>query len=205
MEETQSVYRRRDLGELVIVLSNGLAPVKREHGVTTIAPGSGQLVRVAVPYYMVRGDDLAGVSLSAKNRDTGGEVLASAELVQDIDNIALKTLDAEMPAILARSAARAVAKYQVTRELSRQETALGILSNVLNVVTERADTRSWLTLPKTMYLARVALEPGMYDIDLEFTSGPGALPGRQTFEGVDIVAGRTRYLSRHRVTDVALR
>jgi len=98
-----------------------------------------------------------------------------------------------------------VAKYQVTRQLSRDEAALGILSNVLNVLTERADTRSWLTLPKNIYLARVTLEPGVYDIKLDLTAGSGAPLDVQVFNDIDIQAGQTRYLTYHRVPVQALR
>ncbi|WP_455210692.1 COG3014 family protein [Kaarinaea lacus] len=203
-QEKVSVYQRRDFGELVLVVNSGLAPVKREEGVTTIVPTSGQLVRVAVPKYMARADNLRGINVRAINRDSNSEVQSKGELVQDIDNIAFKTLEAEMPTILARSAARVVTKYQVTRELSRQDNALGILSNVFNILTERADTRSWLTLPKTIHLVRIALEPGTYDINLEFLSSYGAALENKQMPGITINPGQTHYITHHRVPAVAL-
>jgi hypothetical protein len=203
-QETQSVYDRRQLGELVLVLNSGLAPVKKEEAINTIAPGSGQLIRVAVPHYVARNDDISGVKLLAKNQSSGNEFQANGELVQDIDNIAFKTLDAEMPTIVARTAARAVTKYQITKEMSRKDDALGLLSNILNMVTERADTRSWLTLPKHIYLVRIALEPGAYDINLEYLSTYGTVLDNKLVENVSINAGDTRYLSYHRVPSLAL-
>jgi hypothetical protein len=203
-EETQSVYDRRQLGELVLVLNSGLAPVKREQAVNTFAPASGQMVRVAVPYYVARSDDVSGVELLAKNQSSGSEFQANGELVQDIDNIAFKTLEAEMPMIMARSVARAVAKYQITKEIGRKDDALGLLSNIINMVTERADTRSWLTLPKNIYLVRAALEPGVYDINLEYLSTYGTLLESKLVKNVTINAGETRYLSYHRVPSLAL-
>jgi hypothetical protein len=203
-QESNGVYERRELGELVLVVNSGLAPVKREAGVTTFVPGSGQLVRVSVPNYVARRDDLSGISVLAKNRESTRQVQAHGELVQNIDNIAFKTLEAEMPGILARSAARVVAKYQVTREISRQDNALGILSNVFNILTERADTRSWLTLPKTIYLVRVALEPGNYDINLEFLSAYGLAQDNKVWPNITVNPGETKYISYHRVPAVAL-
>ncbi|KPJ93684.1 MAG: hypothetical protein AMJ53_06775 [Gammaproteobacteria bacterium SG8_11] len=203
-QETQSVYDRRQLGELVLVLNSGLAPVKRENSINTIAPGSGQMVRVAVPYYVARRDDVSGVKLRAMNQSSGAELQETGELVQDIDNIAFKTLESEMPAIMARSVARVVTKYQVTKEISRRDDALGLLTNIVNMVTERADTRSWLTLPKNIYLIRAELEPGVYDINLEYVTNYGAILESKLVQKVSISAGETRYLSYHRVPLVAL-
>jgi len=203
-EESQSVYDRHQLGELVLVVNSGLAPVKREQAINTIAPSSGQLVRIAVPYYVARSDDVRGIKLRAKNQSSGGDFQANGELVQDIDNIAFKTLEAEMPTIVARSAARAVTKYQITREMSRKDDAIGLLTNIINMVTERADTRSWLTLPKNIYLVRMALEPGIYDINLEYISSYGAILENKLVKNIDISAGDTRYLSYHRVPSLAL-
>jgi hypothetical protein len=204
IEESQSVYDRHQLGELVLVVNSGLAPVKREQAINTIAPSSGQLVRIAVPYYVARSDDVRGVKLLAKNQSSGSEFQDNGELVQDIDNIAFKTLEAEMPTIVARSAARVVAKYQITREMSRKDDALGLLTNIFNMVTERADTRSWLTLPKDIYLVRMALEPGVYDINLEYVSNYGAILENKLVKNINISAGDTRYLSYHRVPALAL-
>ena len=41
-------------GELVFLLHNGLAPIKREHAVTVVNPNSGHLIRVSLPYYQTR-------------------------------------------------------------------------------------------------------------------------------------------------------
>jgi hypothetical protein len=204
LEETLDVYQRRQMGELVVIVNSGLAPVKREQAINTIAPTSGQLVRVAVPYYVARDDNLGGVTAAAINQDSGEHYQAQGELVQNIDNIAFKTLEAEMPAIIARSAARVVTKYQITREISRQDNALGLLSNIINMVTERADTRSWLTLPKTIYLARIALEPGVYDINLQYLSTYGSALDNNQLTGVNIDAGQTHYIALHRVPAMAL-
>jgi hypothetical protein len=200
----KSVYERRQFAELVYVLSSGLAPVKKEHSVNVIAPTSGQFVRVALPYYEERPDDLAGVRLILRNTASGLETPVSGELVQDIDNIAEKTLQSQLPAITARAAARAVAKYQLTREVGRQDQLLGILSNIVNVVTERADTRSWLTLPKHIYLARVAIEPGVYDIEVEFLSAYGHILETKQLRHVVLKAGHSDYLAYRRVSSVAL-
>ena len=203
-EETQSVNDRRQLGELVLVVNSGLAPVKKEQAINTIAPSSGQLVRVAVPQYVTRSDNVSGVKLSLKNQSSGSEHRANGELVQDIDNIAFKTLEAEMPTIVARTAARAVTKYQITKEVGRKDDALGLLTNILAMVTERADTRSWLTLPKNIYLLRMALEPGVYDINLEYLSNAGSVLENKPVKNINITAGETRYLSYHRVPSLAL-
>ena len=42
----------------------------------------------------------------------------------------------------------------------------GFLANVVNVATERADTRAWLGLPHRIWIARLRLPPGRHDVAL---------------------------------------
>jgi len=140
-------------GELVFVLNNGLAPIKRERAVTAFDPASGILVRIALPYYESRPNNVAGARISAAGRQT------TTELMEDIDAIARQSLDSHMPAIVARSIARAAAKTAAIKAATRRnnnnnDAAMsGLLGEfamqATAVATERADTRSWLTLPPT--------------------------------------------------------
>ncbi|WP_455203426.1 COG3014 family protein [Kaarinaea lacus] len=203
IEQWQDAFQRRRSGELIFVLNSGLAPVKKEKSVNALAPRSGQFVRVAVPDYQTRADNVHRVKVLVKNKSTQEEQTVNAELVQNIDLIAIKTLESQMPAIMLRAAARAVAKYNVTKQVQQQDQALALLTNIINVLTETADTRSWLTLPKNIYLARAALAPGQYDLKVEFLTAGGVMVGQKNYNDISIEQNKTRYISYHRVPGVA--
>lgn len=195
-----AAWRRR--GELVLVLHNGLAPVKREASRTVLDPASGHAVRVSLPYYAPRPPRARGARLRVAGRT------ARTEIVEDVQAAAVRTLEAKMPAITARAIARAVVKVQLAkaaRAKALRERGEGALSaailgfgvEVANVLTERADTRSWATLPHDIQLARVSLPPGRYRARIELLGPGGGAAGRPESSDVVIRPGRKTYVSQH--------
>lgn len=197
----QAAWRMQ--GELVFLLHNGLAPIKRERSTAVLDPPSGHFVRIAVPYYEQR------VPIVRAARVVAGSATANTEMVADIQARALNTLDAKMPAITARALARAVVKAQLARaarEKARHNhddamaaALIGFGVEVANALTERADTRSWATLPHDIQLARLALPPGSYNIRIELLGFGGASVGAFDLPNVVIRPGRKTYLSRHSI------
>lgn len=191
----------REQGELVFLLHNGLAPIKREQSVTTLDPVSGHLVRISLPYYQARMPVVRGARLSA------GGGAADTELYEDVSGLAMRTLEAKMPAITARAVARAVVKVQLARaardSARRQQgdsalaAIIGLGVEIGNVLTERADTRSWATLPHDIQLARLALPPGRYDVKVQLLGPGGGAVGSFELHDVAVRPGRKTYISRH--------
>ena len=190
-------------GELVFILNDGLAPILREHAVTVLDPGSGHFVRIALPAYESRPVPVTGARVAA------GSGIARAELAEDIDAIAVKDLEGKMPAITARAVARAVLKAQMARaaqENARQQNQNGsaaagavvaLAVEVAGLATERADTRSWLTLPARIYLARLPLSPGTYTVKVDLLGEYGQIVTTQEYPNVVIRQGAKTYLSPH--------
>ncbi|MGC2049042.1 MAG: hypothetical protein WA635_10580, partial [Gallionella sp.] len=200
-----------------------LAPIKREKVVATWAPppsvvtGKSRpqasrappqpvLVKIALPYYESRPNTVlsARISVSGKQADT--------QMMEDIDAIARASLDARMPAITARSIARAVAKGALQESVDRagsnsnNDVAAQLISSlvvrVATAATERADTRSWLTLPSDIQMARLSLPPGSYDVTVELLGANDRLVETQVFHQVSIQNTRKTYLTQHWVPDI---
>jgi len=81
-----------------------------------------------------------------------------------------------MPVITARAIARMAVKDTMAKAASSgggnssSSTGAGLLGlavNITAVLTERADTRSWFTLPGEIHLARLSLPPGEYNVKIE--------------------------------------
>jgi hypothetical protein len=191
INEWETIAQRQDKGELVIVVSSGLAPVKKPSSATVISPRTGQLIRISVPVYVTRPIALSGVNYQV------GDQQGQLELMEIVDPLAIKSLEQEMPTIIARAAARQAVKYQVTKQARQEDTALGLLVNLTGALLEQADTRSWTTLPQAIYMARVSLAPGTYNLSVRIVSSYDGKDKTVNLDGITIKAGETVYQSLH--------
>jgi len=208
-------------GELVFVLNNGLAPIKREKAVgafapppsvvvnaatphRTASPAPPVLVNIALPYYESRPNQVLSARVSVSGKQS------STQLMENIDAIARASLDSRMAAITARSIARAVAKGAIQESMDRagsrnNDPAAELLGSfivrVAAVATERADTRSWLTLPANVQLARLSLPPGSYTVTVDLLGAGEQVIATLEYPGVVISNMHKTYLTQHWVSD----
>lgn len=190
--------RQNKYGEVIFIMNNGLAPIKRQRTVAHAAI-KGQLVRISLPFYQKRRNGFYTARISAANSS------ASTTEVKDINNIAEKTLATYLPTITARAVARAAAKHNVAREVGDQNAWAGLAMMVTNYATEVADTRSWLTLPGELHLARLPLKPGKYDINIELRGAGNHVLHTYQYKDVTVKRGAKSYLTYHWVSPRALR
>ena len=116
----------------------------------------------------------------------------------------MKTLDSEMPGITARAIARAIAKDTIAGAAASSGNSsnssgaalLGLAVNLAGVFTERADTRSWFTLPGEIHLARLALPPGEYKLKIELHGKDERVLDSNEIK-IALRKGEKKYLSRH--------
>ena len=121
------------------------------------------LLRVAIPAYRSNRPRIVGVDADTAY---GG---ASGVLVEDIEAAAMRTFESELPTIMLRTIVRGVLKYLGFRRANQEGEVVGKLVNLLNVVTESADTRSWQTLPNQIFLVRMRLPAGKHNVTLSFS------------------------------------
>jgi hypothetical protein len=146
-------------------------------------------VRVALPFYQAIPSQVRGARLRQ------GSQSAAAVRAEDLNAIALRTLQEKEDTILLRTAARALAKYALAHKAEKESPFLGALFNLLGFVTEAADTRSWLSLPSDIWVARCSLPPGTTDLVLELLSGEGQVVETAAFSGIQVAAGKPVFLS----------
>jgi hypothetical protein len=198
IKDTMSEADLLEHGEVILTVHAGLAPIKRERSTTLPNPATGRILRIALPQYRSRAQAFGYASLS-----TDASQSARTARVENIEAIAEKTLDAEMPLITARAIARMAAKDSIAAVAGASSSndsggaaLIGLLVNVAGVVTERADTRSWFTLPGEIHLARLALPPGEYRLKLELHGRDQRLLDSGEIK-VTLRRGEKKYFSRH--------
>ncbi len=176
-------------GEVALILFSGLAPHKEESHVT-VPTEDGVLVSVAMPYYEGRLPHVRGLRLEADGHRS------EAERVEDINVLAMASLERRRPLILARALARAVLKHEAVEKAEKQSDGLGLLVNIVTVASERADTRSWSLLPSHIYLARLSLPEGEWHLRAWLEDDKGQVVGQRDY-AVRIKAGQRLFLSMH--------
>ncbi len=147
------------------------------------------LLRVAIPAYRSNRPRLVGIAANTAHGHTTGV------LVEDIEAAALKTFESELPTIMIRTIVRGVLKYLGFRQANKKGEVAGLLANVLNVVTESADTRSWQTLPNQIFLVRTRLPAGTHNITLSFSDRANRRVKTDTLADVVIRKNDTTFLN----------
>lgn len=194
IRDTLSATALADQGEIILTVHAGLAPAKREQAITVLNPNTGRLLRVALPQYRSRGQPFAYARVSVNTQS------ATTSRVVSVDAIAVKSLESRMPAITARAIARMILKDSVAKAAagdgSGSQAMLGAAVNIAALFTERADTRSWFTLPGEIHLARISLPPGDYRGRIEFHGHGGGVLQSSEFQ-ITLGKGEKKYMSRH--------
>jgi len=169
------------------------------------------LMRLAIPAYISKRPDLIGVR--AEVRCTSGiqgrrgideisslgqeweTFQARGVLVEDIEGSVFATFETDHKVILLRTAIRSILKYLAFRGVDGEDGFVGGLVNFLNVASERADTRSWETLPNQIFIARMFVPAGVHNVTLSFLDVDGNWGRTKTFSNVDVRANRKAFLN----------
>lgn len=173
-----------DYGEVAVIHEIGHIAVKVPE--EFVMPFGKQVIRFSWP--VIRRSNDASIL-----RDSGVEVegrsIVMADNVQDMDAIAAVSLEDRRLRMVAKQAARLLAKGQLTEQAYRNFGPLGgIAANVYSVVSETADTRSWSLLPEAYSVTRIRLKPGTHTLRIK-------TGGRQSrIEKVEVKKGKLTIL-----------
>ncbi|NNG44921.1 adenine DNA methylase [Pseudoalteromonas sp. NEC-BIFX-2020_002] len=155
---------RTNGGEVVILMEQGLVAQKDEFVLRLpiyTSRGDARFYSLAMPVYKDK-----AFTPSYSNISVSDQELALSPLVR-IEALAAKTLEEQTPARVSRQVLRLIAKEKVRAELARSGGDVGnILANLYNLASEQADTRSWLTLPNQISVARTQLNAGDHSLQL---------------------------------------
>ncbi len=147
--------------------------------------------RVAFPKYVERIPYYTNAKIET---NTG---LYNLEQLQNINDIAFKTLKDRMLREMASAIMRLATKKALEALADEQDEDLGTLLNIVNTITEKADTRNWQTLPYSISYARVPLNEGINEISFKtYTRGPGVNEQVFKFEGTK---GKTQFHTYHTI------
>lgn len=147
--------------------------------------------RVAFPKYVERKPVYSNATLKTNSG------VYHIELLQDINDIAFKTLNDRMVREMASAILRLATKKALEALADEQEEGLGTILNIVNTITEKADTRNWQTLPYSISYSRVPLKEGNNKIDLQVKGPYGSTQTKSfKFQGQK---GKTYFATHHTI------
>ena len=159
------LQRPEGAASIVVIGGVGLGPVKEETKI--FVPTQDGVIPFAAPHYVRRPQRVDGLVLRL---GTGEGV--RTDLLEDVSTIAVENLEDRVTWMAAKSVARGVGKRQLTKKLEKEFDIAGrIAGDLFALATERADLRSWLTLPDSWQGARMFVPPGRHRLSLEASGG----------------------------------
>lgn len=167
---------------LVVVYEEGLVPKKTDITIPYPLPSANSIGMIALPTYQERPPPAMPAEVTL-----GGQPLGQTAPVCDVGALAARALAEQMPGILTRQLARAVAKGAAASAAQRnggEWAAFAVM--IYNLVSEQADLRSWLTLPAHIQIFSAWVDPGQGVVAVS------AAPGGAEWSGeVTLMAGKT--------------
>lgn len=166
-----SLEEKAKKAEVFLIQYNGFSPVKEED-ILPIPFPDGYIVQVAFPRYKSVSYAAHTAMFTAKNK-RNESFSVKTQIGEDISAIAIKNLENRKVRVVAKAITSSAGKYLLEQQQERRVnkkygedagTAFKILSSLFNIVSSRADLRSWQVLPSEIRIARLLLEPGEYDI-----------------------------------------
>lgn len=151
-------------GTVAVLYEEGFVPAKKEIFLPFPWPQSWYVL--AFPYYDSPWQSPMALTI------TGPALKApiASQVVVDSQALAARALKDSLVSMLVRQTLRAQTKHKLQQEANdKGGPILGVLVGAYNILSENADLRSWLTLPRFAHIARFNLPEGEQSLQLDGT------------------------------------
>lgn len=168
---------------LVQILYTDSGGATSEYGHIPMKVSADYYFKFAIPRMVSQPSQVSAIRVVVN-----GDVVGSLQLIEDVGKIAVETFRAKKSLIYLRSVARAVAKGLASHKLKKKLDTGGLTGWLKKAaidatmdVTENADLRCSHLLPGQIYVGDFEIEPGNYDITVEFLDAHNAVIGSNNF------------------------
>jgi uncharacterized protein len=168
-------------GELVVIHElNSVTPKTTTDALVNVGR---QAIRLSFPLILPKYLNSGPSKVTIKNRTI------HAETFQNMDAIAVVSLEDRKQRLILKQGARLVVKSQLIKQAYKDLGPLGgIVTNIAAAATETADTRSWTSLPQKFAVSRLEVAAGTHDIIVS-TNGQDVV-----VKGLKIKPGETKII-----------
>ena len=144
---------KKNTGQVIIIFEQGIVNSKEEVRLNLPIFNTHSPVKFftfALPVY--RGDlpMVTPFTISIDDKSYLSQVIVR------LQSLATKDLQDQLPALVTRQVLRLVAKEQIRQKMKKSGGDVGnILASIYNIASEKADTRSWSSLPNNVQIISV--------------------------------------------------
>jgi len=144
---------KKKAGQVVVIFEQGIVNAKEEARLNLPIFNTNSNIKFftfALPVYRGRLSTLTPLNINIDEKS-----YLSQEIVR-LQSLATKDLQDQLPGLVTRQAIRLVAKEQIRQNLKKSGGDVGnILASLYNVASEKADTRSWSSLPDNVQIIKL--------------------------------------------------
>ncbi|MBD3402438.1 hypothetical protein GF420_06060, partial [candidate division GN15 bacterium] len=192
VKEALSLRIRTDKDlDLVQILYDGGPNDGAEYGHIPVEVGEDYYFKFAIPTLVDRPSAISSVRVF-----TGEQLLGELQIIEDVGLVARETFEAKRTLIYLRTVARAIAKGLIAHRAKEKADTGGLQGwlkkaaiDVVTDLSENADLRCARLLPGRVFVGDIEIEPGVYDLTIEFYDHAGLLLSRQFVGGYEVEAG----------------
>lgn len=149
----------------------GRAPKKVQNDSRLYLAGPDLYLKFSLPTLQMYPTQVTRVEV-----ETSEGATHSLPLIEEMDVVAREVYRVKEPIIYARTLVRAFVKAigtnKLSREIKKKDTVIGGLANILGKIgqeaTEKADLRSWQTMPGQAYATVLNLPPGEHELTINY-------------------------------------
>lgn len=192
VKEALSLRIRTDKDlNLVQVLYDGGPNDQAQYGHIPMPISEDFYFKFAIPVLHDRPSSIRIIRVHSRNM-----LLGELWLLEDVGLVARETFEAKRTLIYLRSVARAVAKGLAAHKAKKKADTGGLEGwlkkaaiDVVTDISENADLRCARLLPGRIFVGDIEVDPGVYDLTIDFIGDGGVLVARQYVEGFDVRRG----------------
>ncbi|MBO6586640.1 MAG: hypothetical protein JJ953_11085 [Gracilimonas sp.] len=156
----------------------GRAPIKEQNDIRLYLDESDTYLKFSLPSLKTFNSQVSAVKVNFEN---GNPV--QLDLIEEMDQVAKEVYKVKEPIIYARTFVRtflkAAAAAKMKKEAKKEDETLGSIVNILGKIaqetTEKADLRSWQTMPGKAYATVLNLPPGDHNVEVQYYGHTGQL------------------------------
>ena len=164
---------------VLIKAFTGRSPSKNQNDLRIYFKEIDTYLKYSLPVLQLYNSSVTSIRVSVN----GEEIINDLNMIEHLDLVAKEVYKVKEPIIYARTIVRAslkaAATNQASNEINEQNELLGravrLLGKVAQEATEKADLRSWQTMPGKSYGTVLKLPEGTHTIELEYYESSGRL------------------------------
>jgi len=146
-------------GNVVILYEHGFAPPKGEVKIGLFTDSG--LIQAAFPTYVDQWFVETPLVVATDSKELG-----FTSPIVNIQAMAAKALEEKLPGMMVRQILRIIAKQKTSKKSEDYGAVFSIATKIFNAASEKADRRSWLTLPNDAQIFRAYLDGGDHNFEL---------------------------------------